>query len=150
PTISRGPYSYEFVNVEDAERDPHSLLNFTKRILALRKQHVKVFGRGTIEILPLENLSVLAFIREYEGELILVVANLSRFAQSTFLPVLERFNGLVPVELFSKPPFPVLGDQPYHIPIGPHGFYWFALQPEEAIKESRYLERGAVEETRRE
>lgn len=150
PTISRGPYSYEFVNVEDAERDPHSLLNFTKRILALRKQHVKVFGRGTIEILPLENLSVLAFIREYEGELILVVANLSRFAQSTFLPVLERFNGLVPVELFSKTPFPVLGDQPYHIPIGPHGFYWFALQPEEAIKESRYLERGAVEETRRE
>lgn len=149
PTISRGPYSYEFVNVEDAERDPHSLLNFTKRILALRKQYVKVFGRGTIEILPVENHSVLAFVREYEGEKILVVANLSRFAQSAFLPVQDRFSGLVPVELFSKSPFPAFGDQPYHFLIGPHGFYWFVLQKEEAIKESRYRERIVVEESPR-
>ncbi|ARA91888.1 maltose alpha-D-glucosyltransferase [Rhodothermaceae bacterium RA] len=133
PPIARGPYSYEFVNVEDAERDPHSLLNFTKRLLALRRQHVRVFGRGSFTLIPVDNQSVLAFLREYEGRRILVVANLSRFAQSVHLPVLDALQGLVPVELFSQAPFPVLGETPYHLLLGPHNFFWFALKPEDEI-----------------
>ena len=131
PAIDRGPYSYEFVNAEDAERDPYSLLGFTRRILAIRQQHVKTFGRGTFTLLPVENQSILAFVREYEGERILVVANLSRFVQSTFLPKDNAYGGLVPVELFSKAAFPPIGDDPYHLALGPHGFYWFSLVPQE-------------------
>src|SRR5690625_563115 len=63
PMISRGPYSYEFVNVEDAERNSHSLLSFMKRLLALRKQHARVFGRGSMTMIPLENQAVLGFVR---------------------------------------------------------------------------------------
>ena len=129
PTINHGPYSYEFVNVESAENDPYSLLSFTKRLLSLRRQHNQVFGRGTFELVPVENQHILAFVREYEGEKILVIANLSRFAQSVFLPESELYEGLVPVEMFSQSPFPVIGDRPYHMLIGPHGFYWFALTP---------------------
>ncbi len=150
PPIDHGPYSYEFVNVEDAENDPHSLLNFMRRILALRKQHEKVFGRGSFELVPLDNQSVLAFVREYEGKKILVVANLSRFAQSVHFPVSDAYQGLAPVELFSQTSFPVFGDQPYHMVIGPHGFYWFALEPVEKVIEEieqriqpRLVEAGA-------
>ncbi len=137
PTISRGPYSYEFINVEDAENDPYSLLNFMKRLLAIRNKHVKVFGRGTLELLPVENQHVLAFVREFEGKKILVVANLSRFAQSIFLPVSDLYTGCTPVELFSQSPFPVVGESPYHMLLGPHGFFWFMLEPEEAAPPQR-------------
>ena len=138
PTIGKGPYSYEFVNVEDAESDSHSLLHFTRRMLGLRKHYAQAFGRGTMRVLPLENEAVLAFVREYEGpeghQRVLVVANLSRFAQSSFLPPLEDLQGLVPVELMSQSAFPAIGEAPYHLPIGPHRFYWFALVPEEEVE----------------
>ncbi len=134
PPINRGPYSYEFVNVEDAEQDEHSLLHFMRRLLAHRKQHEKVFGRGAFELLPLENQSVLAFVRAYEGERILVVANLSRYAQSVQLPT-EDFEGMAPVELFGQTPFPAFTDAPYHVVLGPHAFYWFALKPEAVMQE---------------
>jgi maltose alpha-D-glucosyltransferase/alpha-amylase len=136
PPISDGRYTYEFVNVEDAENDPHSLLNFTKRLVAMRKQHLKVFGRGSFELLPVENQHVLVFLREYEGKKILVVANLSQFAQSFFIPPSEALEGLVPVEMFSQSPFAPIENTPYHLTIGPHGFYWFALTPEEEIRET--------------
>ncbi len=136
PPINRGPYSYEFVNVEDAETDEHSLLHFTRRLLALRKQHEKVFGRGTLELLPAENQSVLAFVRAYEGEQILVVANLSRYAQSVQLAPDAARAGMVPVELFGQTPFPPLPEEaPYHLMLGAHAFYWFALKPEVAVRE---------------
>ncbi len=130
PPINRGRYGYETVNVEDADADPHSLLNFMRRLLALRSQHQRLFGRGTMTVLPVENQSVLVFLREYEGEKMLVTANLSRFAQSFHLPVdAEAYGEHVPVELFSQSPFPQLDDDPYHLVLAPHGFYWFKLEP---------------------
>ena len=126
PPINEGGYSYEFLNVEEAQRSPHSLYHFMRRILAIRNQHGATFGRGTLDILPLENQRVLAYLREYEGETILVVANLSRFAQAVQLP-LEAHAGETPIELFGQAPFPQIGDTPYPLTLSPHGFYWFKL-----------------------
>jgi len=135
PAIHHGPYAYDFVNVEDAEDDAHSLLHFTRRMIGLRRHYAQAFGRGTMRVLDIENEAVLAFVREFddgdETQRVLVVANLSRFAQSAFLPPDEDLQGLVPVELFSQSAFPAIGEQPYHLPLGPHRFYWFALVPEE-------------------
>ena len=137
PMISHGPYSYEFVNVEDAEQNSHSLLNFMKRLLALRKQHARVFGRGSMTMIPIENQAVLAFVREYEGDTILVLANMSRFTQSILLPVTEELKGLTPVELFSQSAFPPFEDEPYHMLLAPHGFLWMSLETEDAIRKRR-------------
>ena len=134
PPVNRGRYSYEFVNVEDAEADPHSLLHFMRRLIALRQQHKKIFGRGSFELLPVENTAIFAFIREYEGEQILVVTNLSRFTQSVHVPARDDLQGLVPVELFSQSPFPSIGDDDYHLTLGSHHFYWFELVPEEDVQ----------------
>ena len=128
PPINEGIYGYQFVNVEDAQRSTHSLYGFMQRILRLRNQNGKVFGRGSLRVLPVANEKVLAFLREYEGETILIVANLSRFAQAAPLP-LQDYADAVPIELFSRAPFPpVSGDGKYPITLSPHGFYWFALQ----------------------
>ncbi|HSL98558.1 MAG TPA: putative maltokinase, partial [Candidatus Limnocylindria bacterium] len=119
-------YHYETVNVEARQNNPSSALWYMKRLLSLRKRF-QAFGRGTIEFLYPENPRVLAFIRSYEEEMILVVANLSRFSQFVELD-LSAFQGRTPVELFGQTEFPVIKEQPYFLTLGPHAFYWFALE----------------------
>ncbi len=130
PPVNEGGYGYQFVNVEESQKSAHSLYNFTRRILGVRHQHAKTFGRGEQTILEVENQRVFAFTRQFEGETVLVVANLSRFAQAATLP-LRNFAGQYPVELFSQMPFPQIGEHEYPLAIGPHGFYWFVLRSEE-------------------
>jgi maltose alpha-D-glucosyltransferase/alpha-amylase len=127
PVITDPEYHYETVNVEAQHQNPHSLLNWMRRLIALRKRH-RAFGRGTLELLRPENRKVLAYVRRYESEQILCVANLSRFLQAVELD-LTPWRGLVPVELFSGNEMPVVGDTPYFLTLGPHAFYWFSLQP---------------------
>ncbi len=126
PVIIDPEYHYQSVNVEAHESNRHSLLWWMRRLIALRKQ-IKAFGRGSMEFLNPENSHVLAFIRSYEGQLILVVANLSRFVQYVELD-LARFKGITPIELFGRTPFPTIGDLPYLLTLGPHAFFWFSLE----------------------
>jgi maltose alpha-D-glucosyltransferase/alpha-amylase len=128
PPITDPEYHFEMVNVENQTANQHSLLWWTKRLIALRKRY-QAFGRGTLEFLQPDNRKVLTFVRRYEDELILVVANLSRFVQAVELDMAE-FRGMMPVELFGQVEFPPIGDRPYLITLGPHSFYWFRLSPQ--------------------
>ncbi len=142
PVIIDPEYHYETVNVEAQQNNTHSLLWWMKRLIAMRKQY-KAFGRGDLEFLQPENRRVLAFTRSCEDELLLMVFNLSRFTQYVELD-LARFNGMVPVELFGRTPFPPIGELPYFITLSPHAFYWFALEPQEVAGEP--VELSTVEE----
>ncbi|MFC1937819.1 maltose alpha-D-glucosyltransferase [Chloroflexota bacterium] len=119
-------YHYEAINVETQQNNPDSLLWWTKRLIALRKRF-KAFGRGSLEFLRPENRKVLAFLRRYENETILVVANLSRQAQHASLN-LGEFAEEVPVEVFGQTEFPAIGETPYSVTLSPYGFYWFSLE----------------------
>jgi maltose alpha-D-glucosyltransferase/alpha-amylase len=119
-------YHYESVNVEAQQNNTSSLLWWTKRLLSLRGRF-QAFGRGTFEVLTPDNHSVLAFIRRYGDETILVVANLSRSIQFVELD-LSRMKGSVPVELFGRTEFPLIGELPYLLTLGAHAFYWFSLE----------------------
>ncbi|TME39268.1 MAG: maltose alpha-D-glucosyltransferase [Chloroflexi bacterium] len=130
PVITDPEYHYETVNVEAQQGNPHSIYSWTKRLIALRKRH-RAFGRGSLELLRPENRKVLAYVRRYESEQILCIANLSRFLQAVELD-LSQWKGLVPVELFSSNEMPVIGENPYFLTLGPHAFYWFAMQPRAA------------------
>ncbi|TMC73838.1 MAG: maltose alpha-D-glucosyltransferase [Chloroflexi bacterium] len=130
PVITDPEYHYETVNVETQHQNPHSLLSWMKRVIALRKRH-RAFGRGTLELLRPENRKILAFVRRYESEQILVVANLSRFLQTVDLD-LSAWKGMVPMELFGSTELPVIGETPYFLTLGPHSFFWFSLQPRTA------------------
>jgi len=130
PVVTDPEYHYESVNVEAQAQNPHSLLSWMKRLIALRKRH-RAFGRGTLELLRPENRKVLAFVRRYESEQILCIANLSRFLQVVELD-LSKWKGMVPVELFGATDLPAIGEAPYFLTLGPHSFFWFSLQPRPA------------------
>jgi maltose alpha-D-glucosyltransferase / alpha-amylase len=119
-------YHYEAINVEAQQNNPHSLLWWVKRLIALRKQH-KALSRGSIEFLYPENPKVLAFLRCHQEECMLAVNNLSRFVQYVDLD-LSSFQGLVPVEVFAQTAFPAIGEHPYMLTLGPHSTYWFSLE----------------------
>lgn len=141
PVIIDPEYHFQAVNVEAQQENPSSLLWWMKRLIAFRKQY-QVFGRGTIEFLHPSNPKVLAFIREYEGERILAVFNLSRFAQYVELD-LSRFEGVAPYEIWGATPFPSIGSLPYLLTLGPYDFYWFFL-PGHAIGEPAHAPRPAA------
>ena len=132
-------YHYEAINVEAQQNNPHSLLWWTKRLLAQRKQ-LKAMGRGSLTFLGAENRHILSFVRRHEEERVLVVANLSRFAQSTEID-LSQYNGLVPVEMFGRTEFPAIANR-YFLSLGPHAFYWFVLQSREARQETLRIRTG--------
>jgi maltose alpha-D-glucosyltransferase/alpha-amylase len=133
PVIMDPVYGYQSVNVEAQQRYPTSLLNWVQRMIHLRKRH-KVFGRGSIEFIKPENRKIFAFTRNYEGETVFCVYNLSRFAQPMELD-LSRYAGLTPVEMMGGAIFPKIGKRPYQLALGIHGFYWFLLKekPDDTI-----------------
>jgi maltose alpha-D-glucosyltransferase / alpha-amylase len=126
PVITDPVYGYQAINVEAQLRDPSSLLNWTKRLIRIRKRY-PVFGRGAIDFLHPENRKVLAYIR-HDSQHVLVVNNLSRFVQPVELD-LRRYQGWTPVEIIGETRFPPIGELPYFLTLGPHGFYWFRLEP---------------------
>ncbi len=125
PPLMDPVYGFQAVNVEAEMRDPSSMLHWMRRMLAVRKQH-PVFGTGSFEVIPSENPSVLAFVRQEGSDIVLCVYNLSRFAQPAELP-LQRFEGKLPVELLGRVPFPRIGELPYFVTLGPYDTYWFEL-----------------------
>jgi len=129
PTILDPVYGYQALNVEAQMRSSSSLLHWTRRMLAVRRQH-PVFGMGSYDELGSSNPSVLAFVREFGDDRVLCVNNLSRFPQPVELD-LSRFQGVVPVELTGLVHFPSVGELPYLLSLPGHGFMWFALTTQE-------------------
>jgi maltose alpha-D-glucosyltransferase/alpha-amylase len=133
PPIIDPDFNYETVNVETQLNNTNSLLWWMKRLIALRKRF-RAFGRGSLEFLQPVNSKVLAFIRRYEDERILVVANLSRHSQYVELD-LSEFKEMVPVEMFGQTDFPRIGELTYLLTLAPYTFYWFSLEARVAVSQ---------------
>jgi len=138
PPIQDPVYGFQAINVEAQERYPFSLLNWTKRLIAMRRQH-RVFGRGTLEFVGCSNRKVLAYLRRDDRETILVVANLSRSVQPAELE-LQAFAGEIPVEMIGLTEFPRIGHHSYFLTLGPYASYWFSLQHEPMQMAARVAE----------
>jgi maltose alpha-D-glucosyltransferase/alpha-amylase len=125
PVVTDPTYGYPAVNVEAQQRHPSSLLNWMRRVLAVRKA-TKLFGRGTLRLLYPANRRVLAYLREHEDETVLVVANLAHTAQAVQLD-LGQFAGRTPFEMLGSTAFPPIATMPYAVTLAPYGFFWFSL-----------------------
>ncbi len=126
PLIIDPVYGYQAVNVEAQETTRSSLLNWMRRLIAIRKKH-PVFGRGSIAFLGSENHSILAFIRRNDDQTILCVNNLSQYPQPVELDLREH-AGSVPIELLGNKRFPAVTDSPYFLSLGGHDFFWFLIE----------------------
>ena len=125
PTIQDPVYGFGALNVESQEADKSSMLNWVKRMLRVR-QSSPAFGRGSLTFLYPGNRKIFAYLREYEDETILCVANLARTAQAVELD-LRVFAGRVPIELKDRTVFPPIGELPYLLTLPGYAFYWFKL-----------------------
>ena len=128
PAIMDPLYGFETTNVEAQSRDPHSLLNWVRRMLSVRRQH-KAFGRGSLRFIYPKNRKILAYLRLYEEETILCVANVSRTPQAVELDLSEMSNR-IPIELTGGSVFPPIGQLSYLLTLPPYGVYWFLLVSE--------------------
>jgi maltose alpha-D-glucosyltransferase/alpha-amylase len=126
PLVSNALYGYQAVNVESQSRNPTSLLNWTRRLIEVRRSS-PVFGRGSIDFLKPANHRVLAFTRTLGQQTVLVVCNLAGTAQFAELD-LTLVSGAIPIEMFGGSIFPRIGRDPYPMMMGPYDFYWFRLR----------------------
>ncbi|MDQ3751642.1 MAG: maltose alpha-D-glucosyltransferase [Actinomycetota bacterium] len=125
PVLLDPVYGYQAVNVESAQRDQYSFLQWIRRMLAIRRQH-PVLSMGSLQMLHPANPSIFAFVRKLNDDIVLVVNNLSSRAQAAELD-LGEYQGMVPVELLGRERFPRIGKLPYLLTFVRHGFYWFQL-----------------------
>jgi maltose alpha-D-glucosyltransferase/alpha-amylase len=126
PIIMDPVWGYEAINVEAQQTDTSSLLHWMRNMIALRKLF-RVFGRGKIEFLKASNRKVLAYLRSYEDEKVLCIANFSRFTQPVDLD-LSQFVETVPVEMIGYVEFPAIDRNPYRLTLAPYSFIWLELQ----------------------
>jgi maltose alpha-D-glucosyltransferase/alpha-amylase len=126
PVILDPIYNYQAINVEAQLSSPTSLLNWLRRMIRIRRKY-PVFGRGGMTFVPCDNHCILAYTRHHEGQTLLIVCNLSRFAQAAALD-LRGYTGHRPIELFGEQPFPLIGESPWIATMSPHAFLWFRLE----------------------
>ena len=143
PLVVDDEYHYQAVHVEQQSSSPSSLLSFMRRLIALRRQH-QAFGRGALRMVDSPNPHIIAFVREWRDEKLLIVANLSRFAQHGSLESTE-LTGLVPTELFGRTPFPPVTEAPYPLVLSPHAFLWFQLSRPDSPRDTATLQLRAAE-----
>lgn len=137
PIIIEPEYHYEAVNVETQEKNPSSLLWWMRRTIAKRKEY-KAFSRGAFHIINSDNSRILAFIREYEGEIILAVFNLSRFSQPTSLD-LRNYWGYKLIEVFSRNEFASIASNQFSMTMGPFDFFWFEMKTIRALNDENKI-----------
>ncbi len=126
PLVIDPDYHYTSVNVENQEKNPSSSLWWHRRVIAKRRQY-QAFGRGSLKFVSTSNPKILAFVRSYEEESILVAVNLSRYSQYVELE-LSAFSGYTPVEAFSHNEFPAITDEPWAITMQFKNYFWFELR----------------------
>ena len=133
PAIQDPIYGFASVNVEAQLASPSSLLNWTRRMIAVRRRY-RALGRGSLRFLYPANRKVLAYLREHESETLLCVANVSRAPQAVEIDLAE-FRGAAPIELTAGTVFPQIGGLPYLLTLAGYGFYWFKLDTSAAQQE---------------
>ncbi|MEM3670407.1 MAG: maltose alpha-D-glucosyltransferase [Thermoprotei archaeon] len=127
PVIVNPNYHYEAINVEAESRIQSSLLNWVKSLIRIRKKYNRILGRGDARFIEDVDRRALVFLREFEGEFMLCVYNLSKKPVAVELDM-RRFSGWTPLEVQTDTPFPKIGELPYFLTLGKYGFFWFKLE----------------------
>jgi maltose alpha-D-glucosyltransferase/alpha-amylase len=127
PVISSGPYGFEHVNVATQRRDPGSLLNWTERIIRMRKE-VPEIGWGDFAVVRTGTPEVIALRYDWRGNSVLVVHNLSAIAREVRLdPGVEGEHDSLLVNLLSEDHSPPDEKGQHCLLLEPYGYRWFRV-----------------------
>jgi maltose alpha-D-glucosyltransferase/alpha-amylase len=125
PVIDDPQFSYAAINVAAQDNDPHSLLNWIRQMLALRRRH-RAFARGAMRFAKTDDDRVIAYLRTCGEDVILCAANLSSVSLAAKIS-LPKLADYVPIELAGGTTFPVIGRDSYPLTFQPYAYFWLKL-----------------------
>jgi maltose alpha-D-glucosyltransferase/alpha-amylase len=126
PVISGGPYGYEHVNAADQRRHPDSLLNWTERIIRMRKE-VPEIGWGDFTVLRLADSAVLAMRYDWRNNSVLVVHNLDSKPREITLDVGLGDQGRTLANLLTDDNSFAGDDGKHRLVLEGYGYRWFRV-----------------------
>jgi maltose alpha-D-glucosyltransferase/alpha-amylase len=127
PVINDGPYGYEHVNAAAQRRDPDSLLNWTERIIRMRKE-VPEIGWGDFKILATRDASVLAVQYEWRNNSVLFVHNLASAPREISLTVeAAKENGRLLINLLSEDHSHADAQGKHRLVLEGYGYRWYRI-----------------------
>jgi maltose alpha-D-glucosyltransferase/alpha-amylase len=125
PVISRGPYGFDKVNAAAQRRDPQSFLNWTERMIRMRKE-VPELGWGDFEVIDTKQAGVLALCYDWRNNGVLVVHNMRDELVQIEL-TLDRELGEKLVNLLTGDHSEADGRGRHHIVMEPYGYHWYRM-----------------------
>ena len=125
PVISGGPYGFEQVNVAQQRRDPNSQLNWTERVMRMRKE-VPEIGWGKFKVLPTEASEVLAIRYDWRDNAVLVIHNFAPVPLEIYVD-LKSDNERDLINLLSESHSYADGCGKHHIVLEPYGYRWYRV-----------------------
>jgi len=127
PVINDGPYGYQHVNVAKQRRDPNSLLNWTERIIRMRKEIPEV-GWGDFEVLSTRNPAVLAIRYDWRNNSVLFVHNLDAIPREVaFSTGLRGKESRLLVNLLTDDHSRAREDGKHHLLLEAYGYRWYRV-----------------------
>jgi len=127
PVISDGPYGYEHVNVAEQRRDPNSLLNWTERIIRMRKE-VPEIGWGDFQVLPIRDPAIFAIRYDWRNNSVLFVHNLDSIPREiAFSTGLSGDQGRLLVNLLSEDHSGAADNGKHHLLLEAYGYRWYRV-----------------------
>ena len=127
PPIAAGPYGYVHVNVAAQRRDPASLLNWTERVLRMRKE-IPEIGWGRVSVLRTGTPAVLAVRYDWRNNAALFVHNLSALPREVWIdPGAEGSHDSFLVNLLSEDHSQPGDDGRHCVLLEPYGYRWFRV-----------------------
>ena len=125
PVISEGPYGFEHVNVAAQKRDPNSLMDWTERMIRMRKE-VPEIGWGDFSILPSGKPEVLALRYDWRNNSVLFVHNLSPIPTEVKFGAGAKVGGQL-VNLLSDDHSTPDASGKHSVLLEPYGYRWFRI-----------------------
>jgi maltose alpha-D-glucosyltransferase/alpha-amylase len=127
PVINDGPYGYEHINVAEQRRDPNSLLNWTERIIRMRKEVPEV-GWGDFQVLPIRDPAIFAIRYDWRNNSVLFVHNLDSIPREiAFSPGLSGDQGRLLVNLLTEDHSQAGEDGKHHLLLEAYGYRWYRV-----------------------
>jgi alpha-glucosidase len=83
------PPTYQTYNVATEEKDPNSILNFYKKLLALRHTNEELLD-GSYVALNKDDTNVMSYLRSYKGKAVLVALNMSASPQKAAFNLADK------------------------------------------------------------
>jgi maltose alpha-D-glucosyltransferase/alpha-amylase len=127
PVISDGPYGYQHVNAAEQRRDPNSLLNWTERIIRMRKEVPEV-GWGDFEVLSTRDPAVLAIRYDWRNNSVLFVHNLDAIPREVeFSTGLRGTEARILVNLLTEDHSRAGEEGKHHLLLEAYGYRWYRV-----------------------